>query len=74
MNAPLDEPPVPARAPGDEIPVRPNARGARLVWTVLAIILIIELVAMAWFSRSLFQQPKPKANPPAAPLTGNPAR
>ena len=74
MNAPRNEPSVTMSVRPDGAPGGRVTRGARLVWTALAIILALELGAMVWFSRTLIRPPKPKANPVAAPSAEVPGK
>jgi len=49
--------------PTDGLPGGRFTRGARLVWTLLTIILVIEILAMAWFSFRYRQPATPMASP-----------
>jgi len=57
------EPPVTTPTPTDGLPGGRFSRGARLVWTLLTIILVIEIVAMVWLSRRYCQPATPMASP-----------
>jgi hypothetical protein len=57
------EPPVTTPTLTDGLPGRRFSRGARLVWTLLAIILVIEILAMVWLSRRYRQSATPMASP-----------
>ena len=60
--------------PTDGAPGGRFTRGARLVWAILAIILVIEIVAMAWLSRRYRQPLTPMAKPAREAVTPLPEK
>ncbi len=63
MSDPADRPSPTTPEPAEDAPHGESKSGAWLIWTILAIILALEIAGALWFHRHYRQPPTPPATP-----------